>query len=391
MSVIDTALKGQLGMRVLARSAIAMALGVVGSLSAIHDAGAASAACRRLEAQLASTGVREGGRQDNLAARQRVELNKARGQLARCGFFGTSRTCDSLRSTIRRMERNLASIERRAGGGATSRQSRSRILAALDANGCRGGSPEKMVVARKVAEPSFFSSLFVERGPDSRRVRETGTRLAFFGEPRRNAPQAQRRLDEGGGEFRDRNSIERRRDAEAARRGVGAVYGGDSFQSMCVRLSDGYYFPISPSSSRSNLRRDRNNCQAMCPGSEVSVYYKRLDQDDAATMISADTGKPYGALATANRYRETPAGACNGDRQAAQAAMAATKTVDFEFPVPMPRPGSDNTIPLWIGSADAAVATPPPEQRKVRVVGPAFLPDPPAATAQPVQAPTPVL
>jgi len=368
------------------RSAMAAISLAIASLVFVQDAGAASAACRRLESQLA-TGSPARGRYSVYALRQRAELEKARGQLGRCSFFGTD--CQSLKSTIGRMQRNLAKLEGRAGGGASSRE-RARILAALDANGCREEGPQKQMVVRKMEKPSLLSAFFGDGAGRQRKWPRQGldVRVASLNdEPWNSNRLSRQRLREDGrmNEYRGNDG------SEVAGRQLGEQFGGSTYQVMCVRISDGSYFPISPASNRSNLDRDRNNCQAMCHGSEVSLYYKRLDEDDADAMVSVETGERYGELATAYRYREQTSPGCNGDRNAALAARADVKTIDFEFPVPMPKPGSDKTIPLWVGAAEAAVATPPPGQRTVRVVGPAFLPDPPAAAGPPVQGQIPAL
>lgn len=362
-------------MRLLARGAVGLAFGVLAAAIGIAEASAASALCRQLESQLA--GARTGGsRADGLLARQHAELRKARRQLraARCGFLGDGGHCPRIRSVIARMERNIVNIESRSQRGGS--RSRARILAALDSNGCRDGSPQRQMTAQREKGNSLLSAFFggPRRGPDERRAQARPAAV--------DARSAR-------AEFRDRDADERRRDAETARRGVGALYGGETFQAMCVRLSDGYYFPVSPASRRSDLARDRNNCQAMCPGAEVRVYYKRLEDEETDGMVSTTDGRPYKALPTANRYRELPHRRCSGDHRAALLALAQSEAMsaDFRFPVPSPKPGSEDTIPLWIGAPEAAVRTPPPGERSVRVVGPVYLPDPPPAEAP--QAPAP--
>lgn len=384
-------------------SLLAVGLAFVAVAATISsEANAASAICRQLEGQLANAGSRGGnGRVEGYIGRQRAELRKARGQLrsAGCSFFTVGGQCSSIRSVIGRMENNLANLESRPDRRGSPR-SRARILAALDANGCRRGSPQKQMVAERDNNESMLSAFFPreERRRQNRREREQ-TRVASLedrpwaaqDERDRKAEDRNRRSDERRSEFRSRSDGERKRDAESARQSVGAVYGGETFQTMCVRMTDGYYFPVSPASSRNDFKRDRNNCQAMCPGVEVSIYYKQLDSDEMDGMVSADNGRPYRSLSTAYRYRDMPRVGCSGDRKTAMLATVESqaKTVDFEFPVPSPKPGSNNTIPLWVGSMDAAVATLAPTERSVRVVGPVYLPDQPAAETQPVPVQTP--
>ena len=119
------------------------------SAVAITEPQAASRVCRQLEAELASSsngGGKSGmvRKYDNAIARQLEQLSKVRGRAsdANCGFSLFSRNvsqCAALNSSIDRMNANLDALQAKraqlAGGG--SRRDRGRILAALDANGCR--------------------------------------------------------------------------------------------------------------------------------------------------------------------------------------------------------------------------------------------------------------
>ena len=116
---------------------------------------AGSRICRQLEAELASGGGRSSAlvaRQDSAIARQREQLQLARKRSrgAGCGFSlfgGGVAKCGAVNAKIERMERNLDALQRKrealAGGG--SGRSRAKVMAALDANGCRdeqtGGAP----------------------------------------------------------------------------------------------------------------------------------------------------------------------------------------------------------------------------------------------------------
>lgn len=372
-------------MQIGAKASLAISLGVIAGLGPITSADAASAICRKLESQLARAGSGSNvTRVDRTLIRQRQELNKAQRQLraANCNFFNGSSQCSSIRAVISKMERNMVTLGNQAQGGGGNR---ARILAAIDANGCRN-APQRDMIARGRNRESqgVLSSFFgetrsvVTQQPDARRpwlVRQPRSTPSII-EPRQT-------------EFRNRDANERRRDADEARRSVGTLFGAGTYQTICVRKSDGYYFPMSPSSYRRDFARDQNNCQAMCPEAEMSVYYKRLDDDETDAMVSIDSGLPYKALKTAYAYRQNPlVVGCGGDRRAAMLASRPAATVDFEFPVPSPKPDSDNTIPLWLGSPDAAIETPAPEERTVRVVGPTFLPDQSTEAGLPVQAPT---
>ncbi len=88
------------------------------------------------------------------------------------------------------------------------------------------------------------------------------------------------------------------------------------YRTMCVRTCDDYYFPISPASSIGDLKRDQQNCEAMCPGTDVQIYYQPSDDENAEAMVSSSSGEPYADLPAAFSYRKPgttrPAGcACN--------------------------------------------------------------------------------
>ena len=87
---------------------------------------------------------------------------------------------------------------------------------------------------------------------------------------------------------------------------------------LCVRLCDGYYFPLPASSGPFAAAEEENACRALCPAASVAIYRlsARSEQVADATLAS---GEPYSALPTAFRYRSGGAPAC-----ACQSAGAST-------------------------------------------------------------------
>lgn len=77
---------------------------------------------------------------------------------------------------------------------------------------------------------------------------------------------------------------------------------GDTVRTLCVRKCDGYYFPISFSTTEERLSADLYTCQAQCPASEVNLYYHADPRGDAETLVSID-GEAYPDLPNAFRYR----------------------------------------------------------------------------------------
>lgn len=74
-----------------------------------------------------------------------------------------------------------------------------------------------------------------------------------------------------------------------------------TFRTVCVRLCDGYYFPISFSTTESNFQRDQATCENSC-GSPARLYVAPSSSDDPAELRSVD-GQPYTKLPTALLYR----------------------------------------------------------------------------------------
>jgi len=146
---------------------------------------------------------------------------------------------------------------------------------------------------------------------------------------------------------------------------------------MCVRTCDGYYFPMSPNSSSADFDRDLRNCETTCPGAEMQLYYQQAVGEDSETMISAGTGEPYSALPTAYLYRDgTRPQACGCTQTANGYSIVGREPLQQSAPV---APTSVDHPDPADHAAKSATPPAPTGERKVRVVGPVFLPDPAGA------------
>ncbi|MFI0845468.1 DUF2865 domain-containing protein [Mesorhizobium sp. IMUNJ 23232] len=405
-------------------------------LTSAEPVGASTRLCRQLEAELVSAGNGGGGvrarKFDEAITMQREQMAIARAQAkdAGCGFalLGRSvRQCAALNATIDRMGRNLDTLQQQRSqmGGGGGKRSRAKVLAALEANGCRD---DAVAEHPRIGEPREALADPVDEG-------HTRTPLELM-------------LEEGG--------LEEEQPADAPR-----ALMGESYQTMCVRTCDGYFFPISYASTVSDFDRDQKNCETSCPGTEMQVFFGPSGIDEPADMVSTETGRFYTELPTAFLHQRTdvpqPVGcACNPKKDfkviagtpPPQVMSRPVETVvpeegaveggDAEstaLPTPAPKPDvnaapdvaatppGENVPPFQIQPPAAtpessivaiplpqpaapkdpapAVTTPTdatkdkpakpekPVERKVRVVGPAFLPDPEAATAPQVPDPTP--
>jgi hypothetical protein len=75
-----------------------------------------------------------------------------------------------------------------------------------------------------------------------------------------------------------------------------------SYRTMCVRLCDGYYFPISFSTLGSRFGEDENRCQEQCAAPAQLFVYKNPGED-VEQMVSL-AGEPYADLPNAWRNRK---------------------------------------------------------------------------------------
>ncbi|TIV61055.1 DUF2865 domain-containing protein, partial [Mesorhizobium sp.] len=358
---------------------------------------AASRTCRQLEAELAAARGGGGGpglvrKYDDAIARQREQLAKARGRAsdAGCGFTLFSRNvsqCAAINASIERMNANLDTLqakrERLAAGG--RRRDRSRILAALDANNCRDDEIAPLHEAsRDNGGGNLFEQLFGRQ--DEQLETPDAPDMPLDDPSVRNIRRVINQPD-----------------------GMDLPRLGGEFRTMCVRTCDGYFYPMSNAASVGDFERDQKNCESSCPGTEMQVFYSRGMDDDLGSMTSSATGQPYSELPTAYLYKQAnysrpPTCGCNA--QAGNFTIIGGNPPNPEqsqpdggiapfIPVPAvkPDPGADpETLANAAGGLDqdaikrlttkvpvSPVSALPPDQRKVRVVGPAFLPDPSAA------------
>ena len=85
--------------------------------------------------------------------------------------------------------------------------------------------------------------------------------------------------------------------------GFGAALPYATYRTLCVRLCDGYYFPISFSTLPAHFQRDADACQSKC-AAPVALYYHQNPGGAVDQMVAASTQEPYSKLKTAFRYRK---------------------------------------------------------------------------------------
>ena len=87
----------------------------------------------------------------------------------------------------------------------------------------------------------------------------------------------------------------------------GAV-GGGTYRTVCVRLCDGYYFPISASTTSDRFGIDEQACQSRCTG-DARLFYYRNSGGSPETMVDR-RGNSYADLKTAFLYRTSYKKSC---------------------------------------------------------------------------------
>ena len=89
---------------------------------------------------------------------------------------------------------------------------------------------------------------------------------------------------------------------------------------VCVRLCDGYFFPV-PASAGLTAGADADAvCRALCPSAGVALYFLPGHSDRIEDAANGQ-GAPYAALPAAFRYRSANAPAC-GCRRAGEPGLA---------------------------------------------------------------------
>ena len=86
-----------------------------------------------------------------------------------------------------------------------------------------------------------------------------------------------------------------------------------TFRTLCVRTCDGYYFPISFSTTRDHFATDQARCEQACPGAQSSIYYHRVSGEGPESMVSLE-GTPYAQLPVAFSYRSALNPSCSCGR-----------------------------------------------------------------------------
>jgi len=303
-----------------------------------------------------------------------------------------------------RLETQLASVER--GGGASSRAAM--VRSAEDAMNRQQAEVDRLVSQQNRAgcQAAGIFSIFTPQPPQcaglNSRVDQARSQL------NRLMSDLQRTQAGGGDDMESqRQSLlsqlaqnncgpQYRAAATAPQRGIfdtifnsggSGNYGGvdissgGSFRTLCVRLCDGYYYPISFATNPSHFADDENTCRNTCPNAEVALYSHRTN-DDVRHAANVQ-GRRYIDLPNAFRYRQQfdPSCSCRKPGQSWADAMEQSRdrlgrgdiivTDEKARESAAQRPVTPASQPAMSASQPAPVPT---SQKPVRSVGPAAWP-----------------
>ncbi len=85
------------------------------------------------------------------------------------------------------------------------------------------------------------------------------------------------------------------------------LYGG--YSTYCVRLCDGFYFPISHGVTSGQFPRDAEACRRRCAFADARLFYRPRHSRSITAAVDL-SGRAYRSLANAFRYRRTMVNGC---------------------------------------------------------------------------------
>lgn len=328
----------------LVRVVLVAALTVFVILSAGGDQ-AEAASCASMRAELARLSSGGSAKGQIAALERRATANGCRGS----NNWGRPRVCAGIDAQISALKR----------GGGASNPARARQLQRAIARSCTTSNTQRQArTAPSRSRPATTSSQTATRQASFDRSRTTNRgSVIIHGTREDNFLGAEAKSESGGGFFeslfgRQRTTTRFREDGSrvnqtneraaaptsssenrskssdgteqsGSKSAIVGVYGGSGAKTWCVRLCDGFYFPISYSTNSSNYRRDLQICQGRCPGADVSLYSHPgyLDPED---MVSTVSGERYTALPTAFLYRTKVVPNCGCELKAPEVRTAKT-------------------------------------------------------------------
>ena len=96
-----------------------------------------------------------------------------------------------------------------------------------------------------------------------------------------------------------------------------------TYRTVCVRLCDGYYFPVSFSTLPNHFERDAEVCSSKC-AAPTELFYYQNPGGSVEQMVGAQTNTPYTSMKVAFRYRKEYVQGCSCKPEEYNAGAPAT-------------------------------------------------------------------
>jgi len=367
----------------LRAAALVLLAGLLAALD-VSDAAAQSATCSQLNATLQSLSRNRDFRGSDQASANLQQLQSderasesdyinAGCQRDQQRGYPQTPECRGLARQILQSRAQIAQLSQNVANGNDVAQQREEVLQEIARFGCNQGNG----AAPQVRRPrNFLEQLFGGPSQDDTNYGDT----TYDGQEQVDDPYANTRT-------------------------------GNTIRTVCVRLSDGYYWPVSYSTVPDYIPQDAQTCAAECPGQQVDLYYYDNPGQEPEQMVNQQ-GQAYTALASAFAYRKQfdQSNNCqpqqvfgqitleqtgdggkramvtyNGDifplpvrdpraTETATAAPPAAVAEVIDIPLPRPRPSAQAALPSVLPTAEPVVSAPNRTvkvgDKIVRLVGP---------------------
>jgi hypothetical protein len=185
---------------------------------------------------------------------------------------------------------------------------------------CRNAAAQVDGLKRRLSELDAQRQQIV--GSSDRRYRDDIVRELARNGCGANWVQEARKLDSGGGGFWTTEE-------ESSPRGSNQ-FGGlpfATYRTVCVRLCDGFFFPVSFSTLPNHFQRDAELCQSRC-AAPVELFYHQNPGGGMEQAVSARSQANYSTLKTAFKYRKEFVQGCSCKEAEYQPALVGEKRAD---------------------------------------------------------------
>lgn len=307
--------------------------------------------------------------------------------------YAQSASCSRLQQALRQFDRNadFRNMDNNAGAARGLQQQVQDAESAYVRNGCNAEAKAGRVLSR---ECQGLGRSVLRLRQDYAKVNESVSTATAVAQQREGILQEMARFGCGGAQgsrasvTNERQSIFDRifgttsqGDFSDGQMTDGGDYWGNqggynTVRTVCVRVSDGYFWPISYSTLQEYLPNDAAQCHAQCPNTPVDLYFYDNPGQDTEQMRNMN-GAAYTDLPSAFAYRDAidSNGICNTQPtpDTSIISMAEMNGVGFSLPRRDPR----RQVPVAAVTPVPVAETPVPVQAVAMLDIPLPRPRPP--------------